>query len=133
MIKSKFFLVSKDISVDAFTQTLSLFTLIENLNVAQVPFIFPSITVTAYLERSDLSKEEHIHTKIIIKNNDNIVQEKTQEIGFNNKLGHKWINNFHNLEVKEFGTLSFLLETNGELINQRDVKVNELPEQATNK
>lgn len=129
MIKSKFLLVSKDISLDAFTQTLSLFTLIENLNAPQVPFVMPKLMATTFVERTDLSKEEHPKIKMIIKNNEKIIQEKEQEVNFKGKLWHKRINSFNNLKIEEFGELNFSIEYNWEEINRRTIAINEVKPQ----
>lgn len=131
MIKSKFLIVSKDISLDAFTQTLSLFTLIENLNTLKTPFIMQALSATSFIERTDLSKEEHIMVKIIVKNNDKLVQEKEQEINFKWKLWHKLINNFNNIRIEEFGELTFSMEHEWEEINRRTISVNEVKKKET--
>ncbi len=129
MIKSKFLIVSKDISLDAFTKTLSLFTLVENLNTEQVPFIIPKLMATTFIERTDLSKEEHPMIKIILKNNTTILQEKEQEVDFKWKLGHKRINGFNNIKIEEFGELIFSLEYNGEEINRWTITINQVQTQ----
>lgn len=126
MIRSKFLIVSDNISMDAFTQTLSVFNMVENLNAIKVPFALPRLMATSLIERNDLSKDENTKVTLTLKNNDKVIDSKEQEINFKGKLSHKWINAFNNIKVEETGTLTFTLEHNGEEINKRVITVNQV-------
>ncbi len=109
MISLKYFICSQGSSIDKDTNTVSLFNIVEEFGISKLPFTFPYLVLTCFLENKESEKINKFDFVLkIINNKKEILQEKFV-IYFGDKYFHKLRINIPNMLIEEFGELKFFL------------------------
>ncbi len=109
MISLKYFICSQGSSIDKDTGNLSLFNVVEEFGISKLPFTFPYLVLTCFLENKGSEKIDKFEFDLKIINNKKEILNKNFVIYFGDKSFHKLRINIPNMSIEEYGELKFIL------------------------
>jgi len=123
MIQMKLMLCADGIVIDRLTNNASVFSIIEEITPAALPFAMLRFCVLAVLER-DATDPPRIESSVRIAINERNIIEQTVVIDFEDKLRNRTVVTAVAMPIPDSGTLQASLWYAGQRLGQYDIKVN---------
>jgi hypothetical protein len=101
-------LAAKGVVRDVATNTISVFSILEQLGAAGFPFFIQEMAVLALWRRLE-GEPQAFDLELIVRNNETQLHRAPVRVDFGTGRGHRTIINIQGLLVKEPGELTFLL------------------------
>lgn len=108
-MKLETIICAKGVAVDARTNTVSVFSILEELTPASFPAFIPELSVLALLNRGE-SEPEGFTVRLTVFLNDDVLLNQSMEISFQGKTNVRAIFEMRGMPILRPGKLVFQLE-----------------------
>lgn len=115
MINSDLMLVAERVIIDTESNRLTIFNLLEDLNVNQFPLFIPSLNVLNMLSKDD-GDETILQCKLVLKLNDEELLNQPITLNFQNNRRNRSIVRIGGLMIPQSGKLLFEFYQNENLL-----------------
>lgn len=126
MINVNIVAVSESIAVDARTNNVSLFNLLEQINVASFPAVLPKVVLFALFQREDGSRGENFESRVQVKLNEELLAEGPFVARFGKNTRFRGFGEFNSLVISRPGVLEFAVVLEGKKLGGWSISVESL-------
>jgi hypothetical protein len=125
-MKVQFSVCAQSIAIDQLTSRLSIFNVLDQINLPAFPVFIPELTFVALVRREQERDDEQFKCHLTVTQQGRQAAEADSPIGFFNASVARLIFNFSGLAIHTPGEISFNLTLPGEEIHTLTIPVNQV-------
>jgi len=123
MLSAKFILWAKSASVDSLGNSLSIFEVIEELSIPQLPGVLPDTKLVTLFERNTEKDPSLFDCILIVKNGDKVIGNQKFQLDFKGLKRNRLVIMVPPFKIEKEGTLTFSFTQKNKEITTYKVEV----------